>query len=487
MINSDIHRTLDQDQGQASSLVKWRSLEFWFVVISLLGFTKPIFWLFDEDTILNQGFLERLLWNNVLVAFSGVVFLGMAYFSRTHIRQLWKTSLTIWPLWLIIGLAIVSIMWSIDPLLTTRRAVAIFLTTAFGIYIAIRLTPSQLLVALAIVVSGGIVLSIGMILIAPHFAIMTGSPPLSYSWRGAYDHKGNLSRIAALGLIVCWLLLMNVKLRHVYTVLLWGGLATCTFMMLMASTRSTSAAAVLAVGVAYVLQFHGWRLGKIKAAPSSKAVFASSIALATLGLTVCASIFVEPERFVSPLFLDERRIINGVWYDLSDPLWNTEFQSGEGLVNEDALETAPHLTGRTDLWRALWQIGKERPLLGYGYGAFWDGDGSKNFKALPADTQWAYSAHSGLFEIFLALGIVGVLMIIASIGWMAYQIVKDYRGDYAHPVFVWNAAYLVYWGGINLIDSNLLNNYDIFWIIAIAIIAQHCIQRPYRVPASTVS
>lgn len=485
MINQDIHHTLDQDR--ASSLVKWGSLEFWFVIISLLGFTKPIFWLFDEDTIFNQGIIERLAWNNVLVIFSGIVFLGMAYYSQTYIRQVWKTSLAIWPLWLIVGLAALSLTWSIDPLLTVRRAAAIFLTTAFGIYIAIRLTPYQLLVALAIVISVGIVLSIGMILIAPHFAIMTGSPPLSYSWRGAYDHKGNLSRMAALGLIVCWLLLMNVKLRRVYTLLLWGGLATCTFMMLMASTRSTSAAAVLAVGIAYILQFHGWRLSNVKVAPSSKAVFASSIALATLGLTVFASIFVEPERFVSPLFLDERRIINGVWYDLSDTLWNTEFQSGEGLVKEDALETAPHLTGRTDLWRALWQIGKERPLLGYGYGAFWDGAGSKNFKALPADTQWAYSAHNGIFEIFLALGVVGVLVITVAIGWMAYQILKDYWGDYSHPVFVWNVAYLVYWGGINLIDSNLLNNYDIFWIITIAIIAQHRIQQPYCVPASTIS
>ncbi len=481
----DIHQTLDQ--SHEPSAVRYRSLEFWFIAIGLLGFTKPIFWLFDEDTIFNQGIIERLAWNNVLLAFSGVVFLGMGYFSLGYLRQLKQASLAIWPVWIIIALTLVSTIWSIDPLLTARRSIAIVLTTSFGVYVGTRLTPHQLLIALAFAISIGMALSIGMLLIAPEFAIMTGSPFLSYSWRGAYDHKGPLSRVAGLGVIVFWILLMNTKKQRLYLSLLWVGLLSCLFILIMASTRATSAAVVLAIIVAYILQFHGWRFAKMKIALASKAVFVNSVALAALGITVFASIFVEPERFVSPLFLDEQRIINGVWYDLTNPLWNIEFQSEKAFINTNAFETAPTLTGRTDLWRALWDRGKKRPLLGYGYGAFWDGDGKRNFEALPADTQWAYSAHSGIFEIFLALGVVGVVVTMAAIGWMVFWMLKAYRGDYSHSVFVWNAAYLVYWGGINLIDSNLLNNYDIFWIIAIAIIAQHCVQHPYRAPASTAS
>lgn len=70
------------------------------------------------------------------------------------------------------------------------------------------------------------------------------------------------------------------------------------------------------------------------------------------------------------------------------------------------------MTGRTDLWEYLMQI-KINPLVGTGYKTFWTGH---RLDQIWRDFWWhPKQAHNGYLEIYLNLGIMGLLSLIALI------------------------------------------------------------------------
>jgi O-antigen ligase len=60
------------------------------------------------------------------------------------------------------------------------------------------------------------------------------------------------------------------------------------------------------------------------------------------------------------------------------------------------------LTGRTDIWAALLQVVRQRPLFGSGYGGFWTSKTLEIFKV--------GEAHSGYLDVLLGLGFSGILL-----------------------------------------------------------------------------
>ena len=75
------------------------------------------------------------------------------------------------------------------------------------------------------------------------------------------------------------------------------------------------------------------------------------------------------------------------------------------------------LTGRTEIWRGVWVAISHRPLLGYGYSAFWLPD-SREMMGIWAEAGWTVRvAHSGYLDVRLqlgSLGIGGVILLSAS-------------------------------------------------------------------------
>jgi exopolysaccharide production protein ExoQ len=81
-----------------------------------------------------------------------------------------------------------------------------------------------------------------------------------------------------------------------------------------------------------------------------------------------------------------------------------------GFLGRDAT-----LTGRTDIWRAVLDSIMRRPLLGYGYGAFWNGLQGESANVILA-CGWAVPhAHNGFLEVWLQLGLVGLSLLIATL------------------------------------------------------------------------
>jgi O-antigen ligase len=74
-----------------------------------------------------------------------------------------------------------------------------------------------------------------------------------------------------------------------------------------------------------------------------------------------------------------------------------------GLLGKD--ET---LTGRTDIWASLGEAIEERPVLGYGYLAFWGLDSEPRYWLERAVDWNAPSGHNGWLDLAISLGVVGV-------------------------------------------------------------------------------
>jgi O-antigen ligase len=80
------------------------------------------------------------------------------------------------------------------------------------------------------------------------------------------------------------------------------------------------------------------------------------------------------------------------------------------LLNRD-----PTLTGRTEIWASIIPAILQRPILGYGYQAFWRGyEGASANIAL--SNGWAVSsAHNSFLQVGLDLGLVGVALVMYTI------------------------------------------------------------------------
>lgn len=73
------------------------------------------------------------------------------------------------------------------------------------------------------------------------------------------------------------------------------------------------------------------------------------------------------------------------------------------------------LTGRTDIWAAVFTALMKRPVLGYGLGGFWWGMKGEAGN-IGLTVGWAVGhSHNGFLDVWVDLGIVGLVLIIASL------------------------------------------------------------------------
>ncbi len=83
------------------------------------------------------------------------------------------------------------------------------------------------------------------------------------------------------------------------------------------------------------------------------------------------------------------------------------------VFNQDALLAMlgkdPTLTGRTDIWAYAIADIAQRPLLGWGYAAFWTTDNPAAWAISDALHWWVPQAHNGVLEILLSVGLIGAV------------------------------------------------------------------------------
>jgi O-antigen ligase len=74
------------------------------------------------------------------------------------------------------------------------------------------------------------------------------------------------------------------------------------------------------------------------------------------------------------------------------------------------------LTGRTEIWGLVISFIAQRPILGYGYSAFWLGASPESFVVNQVLRGPVMYSHNGYLEMLLTLGAIGLLLTVVLIG-----------------------------------------------------------------------
>jgi len=279
---------------------------------------------------------------------------------------------TLWPFLLIFLLAMTSSTWSQAPAISFRRSGTLLGLELYAVAAYVMFGPRrymQLTMWTVLVLS---VLGVVVAILSPAAGMDVGD--YANAVRGFFPQKNGFG-IAMLDgtLALSFVMLDRGKLR-------WTDLAMMgVLMVILVLSRSTTSlllsliVVIATLGLLALERGGTWRMLAILAA--IVAVVGGSILVTLVG--------------VSGLF---------------------------ELIGKDST-----LTGRTEIWEAVWVSIHQRELLGYGYNGFWLPD-TLEIQRIWADVGWKVpAAHSGYLDLMLQFGEVGVALLIlvtlASVWW----------------------------------------------------------------------
>lgn len=286
--------------------------------------------------------------------------------------------------WLLLGLSFASILWSTAPEYTSDEIEPLVRASFLGAYLATRYTIKDHMWLLVSALGIAAIFSIIFALITPDYGIDFVSNN-EVSWRGIFTHKQYLGRQMTLGVITCLHLLLD-KSKHRF--LLLGLLFLCLLLLILSSSKS-----------ALIL------------------LFFSSL------LFPVFTLLKQGYRLKVAIFIFASLIVIGVGLLITINL--------ETIV-VDLLGKDLTFNGRTTIWSLALEKGWERPWLGYGYSGFWTSDAANyilnNTWAIVAKKEGVrFHAHNGLIEVFLQLGLVGLILCLLSflrLCWRAINLIQ---------------------------------------------------------------
>lgn len=343
-----------------------RLVEKIFVVITLFFYTGAI-----DPFISETHFLYpiKLVLPNTCLAISLILILTR-----------WKRVVNIVVreklLWVLLAVALVSPFWSDTPMLTLEKIMPLVRVTVFGVYLATCYSLREQLQLFAWMFGAASVLSLLFALFLPSYGVMGRGFVANLedvihtgAWRGVYVHKNDLGNITALGGVTFFL---NATNNFSFRKIMWAGF----IMSLAVILGSKSQTGFLVVLIAMVLTpfYKALRWHHKKALP---------FLIMTILITgVIAILFVSNTEF----------ILNSLGRDAT-------------------------LTGRTEIWPVVINKIQERPWLGYGYETFWlgkwEGETADVWREIGGDFQPTH-AHSGFLELYLGLGLIGLIIFAVS-------------------------------------------------------------------------
>lgn len=334
-----------------------------------------------------------------------------------HWREVLRVVRQCWPAVLLVTLALVSMVWSIEPDLTLRRSLALLGTTAFGLYLAARYDRRTLLRLLGVALGAAAVLSVVFALALPRYGveqtIHTGA------WRGVYTQKNGLGQAMALSAIVFLLIALD---RGRWRGLAWLGVFLSA--ALVALSTSVTAASVMVACFLLIPLYRALRLHSTIAVPL--------LIVGVLTASVAGALLLQHAQTVLR------------------------------LIGRD-----PTLTGRTVLWTTVLEMIGQRPALGYGYSAFWRGAEGPSGLVWRA-VQWETPhSHNGFLDLALALGMVGVATFAVLLVAALVRAIREVRSS-PEPSAVWPVLFISFFMLYNVTESALLIQNDYLWLLFVA-------------------
>lgn len=337
-------------------------------------------------------------------------------------------------LWILVGCALASVLWSQMPLLVTLSydigpgsgVIAFIRVTLFSIYFAACYGLKEQMRLLMWVFGIAVVFSIVVAILLPHYGV-TGSMLMLAedarhvgAWRGLYAHKNIFGLVMVLSAMIFYL---GSSDRQRWVA--WIGFSLSVALILL-STSKTSLVLLLTFIVLIPL-YKALRWNYSVAIPFF-------IAAILIGGGAAA------------WFFDNAAVILG--------------SLGKDIT----------FTGRTDIWAAVVDKIWERPWLGYGYHVFWLGvtDGTIELWS-PTVNKFIQPAHAhnGFLDLVLDLGFLGLSLFVFGYIKVCLQAIKYLRLNKSAEGIM-PLAYLLFILQFNLSEPLLMRE-DVFWILYVSI------------------
>ncbi|GJD20059.1 O-antigen polymerase [Rivularia sp. IAM M-261] len=314
-------------------------------------------------------------------------------------------------------IAFASFLWSDFFVSSLKDSREILQMTSFGLYIAARFTIREQVETIGAAFFIGELMSLLAGVAMPILGIHGSDHP--GAWKGVYGYKNLLGAIMVISSFTFFLLPnSNNKLQKIYK---WTGFTFGVILMLLSTSKTSLVVSVVLFSALYFYRYFRF-VGK-----------------------------------TTVIFLDLFILIVSAAITLVLSNW-TELLTGIGRD--------PTLTGRTPMWGIALTRLMDRPLLGFGRGAFW-APGSPY--ALEAGKAVAVGfvpphGHNGFIDLALDVGLIGISLFAISFVIAYFRALKLAYATKA-PERMWYLAFLMFFFMNNMTESFMLFKTNIYWTL----------------------
>jgi exopolysaccharide production protein ExoQ len=264
-------------------------------------------------------------------------------------------------------LAVASTAWSQDPVQSFLLGTLALAATIFAFYLSTRFSPEEQLELFMFVGFAVLLSSIALALFLPSIGVMQLDG--KGAWQGLFNHKNRCAMGMAFLLTPA---LFFVAPHAIRKNLKWAYIVLTLFLIAMTQSRT------------------GW-----------------IIALLLL-------IFVPVVHLFTRVSGRERFLIAAVFSGISILLGLLIVENYAAIAV--ALGKDATLTGRVRVWQAVMPPIFKRPLLGFGYSAFWLGSKGESINVvLATGFRNVANAENGILQMWLELGLVGVTIFLYTL------------------------------------------------------------------------
>jgi len=315
-------------------------------------------------------------------------------------------------------LVVASSLWSQFPLLTLRRSLPFALAALFGLYFATRFPIRRQLSILRISMLALAFSTVFLVICFPRLGL-DASAGHHLDWQGVFTQKNACGRVMVLATAA-------VLADWRFSAVRLSSLLFFLFLVFMSGSRGAWAIELI------IIALYAWLAVARRTDSRSRVVFFATTACVTVVVSIVA------------------------WYHL--PLLLS-------MMGRNAT-----FSGRTEIWKQVWRFILERPLLGWGYAAFWRGIEGQSFEVVAAVRFIVFHAHNGFLEIWLELGITGVALFALSYLrawrrlWPFLRTGDIRRGTWMIFILLLIALY-------DLDENTLLIYNGLFWVLYVATLA----------------
>ncbi|OYD90246.1 hypothetical protein CDG76_31460 [Nostoc sp. 'Peltigera membranacea cyanobiont' 210A] len=267
-------------------------------------------------------------------------------------------------LWALVGLIILSSLWSPIPELTFRKGIVFFGVILFGLNVSVRYKLKEQLFILAWAMGILVVMNFIFTLVFPSIGIESGEH--AGAWRGLFPQKNAFAKMMVLSAMT---FIIAVSDKHKYSSILWIFLGFSTILILLSTSKS-----------------------------------ALVIFLILLALLSLFKLLRDSYNIAIPLLIIALLVIGSI----------ATFLIGNVETIVSFLGRDISLTGRTGIWSVVISKIAQHLWLGYGYKGFWRGMEGDSADVWYETFFTSPNAHNGFLDLTLELGLVGLLFFMSS-------------------------------------------------------------------------